>query len=74
MVLYRRNGQADGTLLTADSNIALGNDAGTPGSILATLPGPAVATARCGDLLVLKVTLVSGSSGFIELGASMTIP
>ncbi len=61
-------------MVSADSTAGKDNDAGlTPGSIDATVAGPAV-DARCGDLLVMRVKMLSGSTGYIELATGLSIP
>jgi hypothetical protein len=72
-LILRRAGAADQIIASADSNIGKGSDAGAPGGIDANLAGPAL-PSTCGDLLVLRVKMVSGSNGFIELGLGLTIP
>ncbi len=61
------------TIVSADSNVGAGSDAGTPGTIAATVAGAAV-PARCGDTLTLEVKLVSGTSDYIEFSANVKIP
>jgi hypothetical protein len=63
----------DQTIVSADSNIGAGSDAGTPGTIQTSVAGAAV-PAHCGDTLTLKVKLVSGTSDYIEFGANVKIP
>jgi len=63
----------DQTIVSADSNVGAGSDAGTPGTISASVAGAAV-PAKCGDTLTLKVKFVSGSSDYIEFGAHVDIP
>jgi hypothetical protein len=63
----------DQIVVSADSNVGPGSDAGTVGTISATLAGGAV-PAKCGDQLVLSVHLVSGTSDYIEFGANLKIP
>ncbi|HZS38133.1 MAG TPA: hypothetical protein VFF06_14950 [Polyangia bacterium] len=68
-----RSAAGDQPVVSADSNIGPGSDAGTPGTIDVTLTGPAI-NAACGDQLILSVHVVSGTSDYIEFGANLKIP
>ncbi len=72
-MVWKAAGGAETFLVATDSNVGAGNDAGTPGSIVGDFPGPAAAS-NCGDQLLLRVKLVSGTSDYIEFGAGMAIP
>ena len=70
-VIFRRNGSADVIVASADSSVPV--PTGLPGDIDATVSGAAVPGAS-GDLLVLRVQMVTGTSDYIELGTHLTIP
>jgi hypothetical protein len=72
-VLWRHQGAADQLIVTTNSMIPAGSDAGTPGDIGIDLDGPAV-PAQAGDLLVLKVTMTSGTGPYDELDTWLSIP
>ncbi len=71
-VLFRPRSGSDQIIASADST-PIGSDAGYPGSIDANVAGGA-APGGAGDLLVMRVHMVSGTSGYIELNTSLTIP
>ncbi len=56
-----------------DSTVVSGSDAGLPGDINATLQVGSV-PAQCGDLLVLRVRMTAGTSGYIEFHTSLSVP
>lgn len=64
---------AEVVLVSVDSNVGADAGTATAGSIIGDFPGPA-APAGCGDKLLLRLKFVSGTSDYIELGASMSIP
>jgi hypothetical protein len=64
-LLYRPPSGGDQVLASADSGLL--------GNIDAVVAAPAV-SASSGDLLVLRVHMVMGTSPYIELGTSLTIP
>jgi hypothetical protein len=74
-LVLRHMGAADSIVVSADSAGFTDGDAGiyAASEIKAAVTGPAVPAAP-GDLLVLIVKMVSGSSGFIEIGTNLTIP
>ena len=72
-LLLRHDGAADQMIIATDSTIPQGNDAGAPGGIEADLPSPAVDSV-CGDLLVLRVKMLSGSHKLSELGVGLVVP
>src|SRR5437879_6377480 len=72
-LLFRPQAGAEQQVATADSTILVGSDAGLPGDIDTDVAGAAAPGAR-GDLLVLRVKMLSGTSGYIELGTSLTLP
>jgi hypothetical protein len=57
----------------ADSMGPSGSDAGVPASIDTMLQAEAV-PAQCGDLLVLRIRITSGTTGFIEFSTSLSVP
>lgn len=72
-LLWRRSGQPDQTLATADSMGMAGADGGIPGNIDTMLQVGAT-PAQCGDLLVLRVKMTAGTDGYIEFGATLSVP
>ena len=74
-LLWRRTGQADVVIVSADSASTVQPDAGVlaQGDISADVDGPAV-PATPGDLLVLHLHMVSGTNGYSELQTTLTIP
>jgi hypothetical protein len=70
---WRRDGQPDQVIVSTDSPIPPGSDAGTPGEISIEISGPAV-PSNAGDLLVNKVKMTSGSSAYTELFTYLAIP
>ena len=73
-VLHRKAGAPDGIIVSADGFHSVSDDGGLRnGSVGARVSAPAV-SARCGDLLVLRVNYVAGSSPFLEMFAEMSIP
>ncbi len=71
-VLFRPHSGSDQVIASADST-PIGSDAGYPGSIDANVTGSAI-SGGAGDLLVLRVHMVAGKSGYIELTTSLSIP
>jgi hypothetical protein len=51
----------------------VGSDAGLAGDIYADVSAPAVPGAA-GDLLVLRVRMVAGTTGYLEFSTNLTIP
>lgn len=73
-LLQRRAGAGDTTLASVTSSVAANAvDGGFPGDYRATLDAPAV-NANCGDQLVLRLTLESGSIAYQYIEATLTIP
>ena len=72
-LLYRPAVGQDVVIASASSNVAPGSDAGVVGDIDATVAGAPV-PAKQGDLLVLRVKMVSGTDGYIEIGTNLTLP
>ena len=70
-VLVRSSASAERVLATVMSSGAADAAFG-PDNLDATVSLPAVAAA-CGDTLVLRVKVVSGSSDYIEFATGMTI-
>ena len=70
--LLLRAGGAD-TLLGSADVAALPGDAGLSGEYSASFDLPATA-AQCDDLLVVRVTMLSGASSFLELATTLQIP
>jgi hypothetical protein len=73
-VIFRPKQGAAKTIVSADSTVPVGSDLGVAGDIDATVHGEAIPTVASGDLLVLRVHMVSGTAGYIELGTGLTIP
>ena len=72
-VIYRHPGQSDHLIVSGESFYSTTDDGGVAKGVYgALLDGPAV-PAQCDDLLVIKVTLLSGSS-FLEFLSSVSIP
>ncbi len=72
--LLQRRAGADTTLASVTSSVAADAvDGGFPGDYRTTLDAPAV-NAFCGDQLVLRLTLVSGSIAYQYIEATLTIP
>jgi hypothetical protein len=72
-VVWRAQGGGEQLIVSADTNVGKGSDAGAPGTINATLPAGAV-PARCGEQLILRIKMVSGSNDYVELNSSLTLP
>ncbi len=64
----RTAGKADVVLGSADGH--RGADAGTTPDLDAVFALPAL----CGDALVITLSMTGGTSGYIELGASLAVP
>jgi hypothetical protein len=73
-LIQRRAGASDVVIASVTSQVAASAvDGGFPGDYRATLDAPAV-SAYCGDQLVLRLTLVSGSIAYQYIEATLTIP
>ena len=68
-----RSPAGDQTLFSADSTVAPGSDAGVVGDLHVAHALAAVASAS-GDLVILRVHMVSGTSDYLEIGEALTIP
>jgi hypothetical protein len=72
-LLWRPTGAADQMIASVDGSLSQTQDGGVPqGQIGAEFQAVAV-PAECDDLLVLRITLVSGSP-FLEILSSISIP
>jgi hypothetical protein len=71
--LLRSTDRPDQSLASVDAKAGQGVDGGAPGDIVAVLH-VAVASATCGDQLVLRTKMVSGSSSYLEFLVTLTTP
>jgi hypothetical protein len=73
-LLWRPNGATEQVIASADATLQQTDDGGIPrGHYGASLPAAAV-PAKCDDLLVLRIKLVSGSAAFVEIKSTLEIP
>ena len=73
-LVHRRGGADLATIASATTAVAQADvDGGFPGDYRATLDGAAIA-ADCGDQLVLRLTLLSGSAPYSNIEAVLTTP
>jgi hypothetical protein len=73
-LIYRPASGADQTLASVDSTPSLPPDGGFPMGAIDTDVQVAAVAARCGDLLIFRVTLEASAMSFIELETGLSIP
>lgn len=70
---FRTTDAPDRMLAAVDGIAGQGVDGGQPGDLVATLHTDAL-PAKCGDELVLRATIVSASTPYLELLVTLTLP